>query len=204
MGERVTTTDLLITTAERLIAQHGVAGVSLRQIAAEAGQRNSGVIQYHFGDLDTLLDAIISRRVPQVNRRRQEILDEVDAAGRGNELRGMVEAIVRPYAEVAVDSPYLGFLARLHEHVGGFQNLVVSDERWASSTHAIVARIHTIVDHVPAATLGRRILSAYGFAIQALGMRGREVSIGSVPSTDELVDMLTGAIGAPHTAHDHV
>lgn len=45
----------LLLTAERLFAQRGCDGVSLREIAQEAGSRNNNAVQYHFGSREELL-----------------------------------------------------------------------------------------------------------------------------------------------------
>ncbi|WP_198347793.1 TetR family transcriptional regulator [Nocardia terrae] len=51
---------LLINAAERLIAQHGYAALSLRQVGVVAGQRNNSAAQYHFGTKDGRLEAIMT------------------------------------------------------------------------------------------------------------------------------------------------
>lgn len=52
--------DRLVIAAMGLYAQHGLDGVSLRQIASAAGAKNSAAMQYHFGDKMGLLDAIMA------------------------------------------------------------------------------------------------------------------------------------------------
>ena len=73
--------EILLDTAERLLAEHGIDGVSMRQIAAAAGQGNNSVIQYHFGDKAGLLREIILRRVAGFEPRRQSLF--AGAAERG-------------------------------------------------------------------------------------------------------------------------
>lgn len=48
----------LIETAGALFAEHGVKAVTTRQIARESGE-NIGIIHYHFGGKDGLLEAVI-------------------------------------------------------------------------------------------------------------------------------------------------
>ncbi len=52
------TRELLVLSAERLFAERGINGVSLREIAVEAGQRNNAATEYHFGTRENLLAAI--------------------------------------------------------------------------------------------------------------------------------------------------
>ena len=56
--------------AERLFTRDGVDGVSLRQIAVEAGLRNPASVQYHFGSKEALLRAVVELRLPPINERR--------------------------------------------------------------------------------------------------------------------------------------
>ena len=71
----------LIETAERLFAEHGPDGVSLRQISAAAGQSNNFAVQYHFGTREGLLDAIVAHRLPRIDAIRATL------ARRGNAVR---------------------------------------------------------------------------------------------------------------------
>jgi AcrR family transcriptional regulator len=93
----------LIETAERLFAERGVNGVSLREIGAEAGQRNTGAVRYHFGAKAQLVNAVFEHRMVPINSRRMAVLGELDSAGRGQEMRGLAEAFLYPLAEMLGD-----------------------------------------------------------------------------------------------------
>src|SRR5215470_8750592 len=51
----------LLDAAERLFAERGVDGVSLREVNAAAGERNNAALYYHFHDRDGLVRAIVER-----------------------------------------------------------------------------------------------------------------------------------------------
>ena len=68
----------LVVTAERLFALHGIDGVSLRQIAAEAGSGNNSAVHYHFGSKDGLIEAILGHRLAQLTRERQMLVSRCD------------------------------------------------------------------------------------------------------------------------------
>ena len=89
--------DRLIDAAERLVALHTDEGTSSRAIIAAAGQRHNSAITYHFGDRRGLLDAVWERRSAVVNRRRLELI--ATWSDREPELRELVEASVKPFAE---------------------------------------------------------------------------------------------------------
>lgn len=71
---RFSTKFALIETAERLFGLHGFDGISLREIAAEAGQRNVNAVQYHFGSKRGLINAILDFRFRQADKLRKELL----------------------------------------------------------------------------------------------------------------------------------
>ena len=91
----------LLVVAERLFAERGIGFVSVRDITTEA-RANTAAISYHFGSKDGLLEAIVVERAAQLGKRRNELLDAIEAAPRP-ELRDLVAALVVPIAELAAD-----------------------------------------------------------------------------------------------------
>jgi AcrR family transcriptional regulator len=78
--ERSSTKDLLIETGELLYGQHGFNGISLREIAAVAGQRNCNAVQYHFKNKFSFVSAIMADRVSRLDALRAERFDELKQA----------------------------------------------------------------------------------------------------------------------------
>ena len=95
MIERIDTKTRILDTAEKLFGQNGFEATSLRDITAEA-QVNLAAINYHFQSKDSLIDAVIQRRIEPVNRRRLEMLD---AAGPNPSVEQIVQAFVTPVLE---------------------------------------------------------------------------------------------------------
>jgi AcrR family transcriptional regulator len=111
------TKELLLVTAERMFAESGIEGVSLRQIAVEAGQKNTSALHYHFGSKDELIEAIFDYRMVMVNQCRLRHLEQLERDGQLQDLQALVEALVYPLAE-QLDHPdgspeYLGFIENL-------------------------------------------------------------------------------------------
>ncbi len=69
----------LMLAAERLYGQHGLDGVSLRQLATAAGQANNYVVQHHFGSKLGLIQAVSEMRLPAMEAHRQSLLDAARA-----------------------------------------------------------------------------------------------------------------------------
>jgi AcrR family transcriptional regulator len=105
----------LMDAAERLYAEHGFAGVSIRQISDAAGQRNKSVVQYHFSNRDELIKAIIARHVAPVDQTRMTmvaaLLDQPEVS-----LRDRVSCSVLPsvlhYIDLGTPSWHARFMAQ--------------------------------------------------------------------------------------------
>ncbi|MFI0979527.1 TetR/AcrR family transcriptional regulator [Streptomyces sp. NPDC021093] len=111
-GSRGEGREALIAAAERLFAQYGVGAVSLRAIAAEAGQRNTSAVAYHFGSKEKLVEAIYARRLTPANARHLAQLAELDAQGRGEDLRALVDSFIRPMRERVESTEESGWFLR--------------------------------------------------------------------------------------------
>lgn len=104
----------ILEAAERRFAEDGIEAVSLRQIAAESGQRNTSAVAYHFGTRAALVGALYEHRMTPINARRLEFL----AARPDADVRTYVRALVEPLAGTLTDAEkagrpswYLRFLA---------------------------------------------------------------------------------------------
>jgi AcrR family transcriptional regulator len=60
------TRDQILDAAERAFAERGFSGVSMREIAAEAGLRNQASLYHHFRDKHALYEAVLARGVEAI------------------------------------------------------------------------------------------------------------------------------------------
>lgn len=88
------TRELILTTAERLFAEHGLSSVSNRQIGEAAGQGNNTVVVYHFGSKIDLIRAILRQHAAQVRPLYSRVLADTAASA---ELSAWVRCVVRPF-----------------------------------------------------------------------------------------------------------
>jgi AcrR family transcriptional regulator len=127
----------LLDAAEQLYGERGVEAVSLREIRLAAGQRNSSALQFHFGDRDGLLMALVDRHLPRIGRMHQHLYDAALADGRADDPRALVEVLVRPNADYVRRGP--------------------SERAWIRISAERSARPETawadVIDHAPAAAL---------------------------------------------------
>jgi AcrR family transcriptional regulator len=106
----------LIEAAESLFAESGVEGVSTRQIGAAIGSSNTNVVAYHFGSKQALIREVYRHRLPQIDRRRGELLAEAAHAGVADEMRALVRVFYLPLFEQTDGEgrhSYAGFLSAL-------------------------------------------------------------------------------------------
>ncbi|HPV68791.1 MAG TPA: helix-turn-helix domain-containing protein [Sphingorhabdus lacus] len=105
----------LILAAEILFAKGGIDGVSLREIASGAGQRNHHAVQYHFGNRETLVQAIFDFRMDQMEAMRGKMLEEARREGMLQDARTIVDIIFLPQLDLIDahgDNSYANFLCQ--------------------------------------------------------------------------------------------
>ena len=106
------TREAILDTAESLFAQQGHEATSMRQITGAAGV-NLASVNYHFGSKESLVQAVLKRRLEVLNRERMRLLDELEAQSGGKPLKPsqIVDAffgtLLRLAAEVGLIPPEL-------------------------------------------------------------------------------------------------
>src|SRR5512146_3390197 len=89
------TRERILLTAERLFAERGIEGVSVRTILGEAGA-NVALAHRHFGGRDGLIDEVLRRAVGPLNERRLLLLEEVEARGSRATVEDVLRALFAP------------------------------------------------------------------------------------------------------------
>ena len=96
-GRSRPTRQRILDAAERLFAQRGFHGVSIRDITGEAGV-DVALANYHFGSKQGLLEAVFTRRAIDLNDERLALLDAL-LANRGRrrpQLEEIIDAFTHP------------------------------------------------------------------------------------------------------------
>lgn len=93
------TRDQLLAAADRLFAEHGATGVSLRELASEAGV-TSAMVHYYFGSKDGLYDAMLERTFERVIERVNALVERgrLDADAPHDPLRDLLEILTSTFA----------------------------------------------------------------------------------------------------------
>ena len=71
-ADEVPTRDRLLDATERILIERGHSQVSTRHVAEQAGVAH-GLIRYHFGSLDDLMQATLERACNQILQRQRDL-----------------------------------------------------------------------------------------------------------------------------------
>jgi AcrR family transcriptional regulator len=108
IAKAVDTKTRILDVAEKLFGENGFDGTSLRDITT-AAEVNLAAVNYHFQSKDSLIDAVIARRVEPVNVRRMAM---IEAAGAHPTLEQILSAFIVPVVEQDV-KPIIPLLGRV-------------------------------------------------------------------------------------------
>jgi AcrR family transcriptional regulator len=85
----------ILDAAEHLFSLHGFVATSLRQITRDA-KVNLAAINYHFQSKESLILAVLMRKIGPINRRRLELLDQLESTGQPLVLEDVLHAFFAP------------------------------------------------------------------------------------------------------------
>jgi AcrR family transcriptional regulator len=96
------TRERILDSAERLFADHGFEGASIRAIVEDA-RVNLAAVHYHFKSKEALLEAVLTRRITVVNEARLQRLDDAEAtaAPAPPSVENILRAFIIPTVELA-------------------------------------------------------------------------------------------------------
>ncbi len=121
----------ILDCAERLFAEHGYHGTSIRDIAA-AAEAQLALVGYHFGSKEQLLDAVVARRAEVLRVERLSALTAARERSRGRPVPP--EELIRGFVEC--------FLARAARRDSGWRSYakLVADLANSSAWGSLVSR----------------------------------------------------------------
>lgn len=164
------TKERILDTAERLFAEQGYAGTSLRTIIAEAGV-NLSAVHYYFRSKEALLEAVILRRAKPANEERLNLLDRHEREADPPEVEKVIEAFVAPAFHAAQDPAKGGqifrrLMGRLYAEGDILPRILLS--HFGSTLERFDAAMSRALPDLPRAELMWRTYFAIGAVAQAL------------------------------------
>ena len=191
----------LLDCAERLFAEHGLAGVSLRAINADAGL-SPAALHYHFGTQKVLVEALLERQMPALMERRRLLLDALDDRTEPVTTREILTALIRPQVELLAAGGesalrYLRLVHRLQADGDLDPGFVI--ERWPGGVDRLVPLLRKVNPSLPLPVIQLRLGLAIDVMLRSLAHESAPAGGGLEAHVSALLDFLTGAIEAPIT-----
>lgn len=200
------TRDRLLDAAERLFAQRGFAGASVRDIVASA-RANVSSIKYYFGSKENLFKEVLNRRLVPINLRRLALLEEAQQEGDPLDVARIVACLIEPVFEcVAKDQNailWLGLTVRSRIEAGDLWRERTDLSR--KTFRIFVKAFQRALPHLSQAEIAQRAYFATGTATHALADASDVHMLGCGlkswwrnphRSSRRLVAMLTAAMSA--------
>lgn len=198
------TRELILVTAERLFAEHGIEAVSNRQVSEAAGQGNNTAVSYHFGTKTDLVRAIVRKHNEAIEQLRAE-----QVAGVGNDpgLRGWVICLVHPVSRHLASLGTPSWFGRFTTQITtspAYRELMTADALTSPALVKTVEGLDACVAELPAAVRAERHNMARQLLVHMLADRERVLADeGSDPragwekASGGLVDAIVGLWLAP-------
>jgi AcrR family transcriptional regulator len=195
----------LLATAEQLFAEHGIAAVPLRDIGIAAGQKNHAVVQYHFGDRESLVREIITYRAELSERLRVEMFADLVSRGQP-QVADLVRVFIMPLAaHLEERSHYLAFMSRYITERGGYRGLETMGIP-SATVNTLRTLLGRLLPDCPTPVLDERWLVLMTSTIhtlaryQAVLVSGGDLGSPVEVLLEDLVAFLTAGISAPAAA----
>jgi AcrR family transcriptional regulator len=124
----------IVDAAEQLFVAQGFEATSLRSLTAAAGV-NLAAVNYHFGSKEDLFQAVLTRRLDELNRERLDLLDRLtrEAGERPVSCEKILSAMLIPALKLARDERrggknFLRLLGRAYADPAPFIRQFLSDQ----------------------------------------------------------------------------
>lgn len=201
--KRTDTKAALISAAERLFAEKGLGGVSVRDITLAAGARNQSALHYHFGSMDELIREVFAHRYRTIEDTRRRRLAEMAAEGTDGDIGRLMEAAVGPLFEACLEEDgrlYARFCVQLTTDPRFDLLQLVRDTAMESATQ-MRDLIYEALAGIPEEILRTRQRRLFTISMVLMADYASQIEAGTAPplnvATAEAASTLTGFLVAP-------
>jgi AcrR family transcriptional regulator len=206
------TRERILTAAERLFVERGIASTSMRALADAAGV-NLAAAHYHFGSKEALLDAVIERRAIPLNAARLRELErhEDERGDAGLEVETIFRAFLLPAVRNSTEAPEeRDHLPRLFARVEA-QPPELSEALYRKHFGGVVRRfvgaLQRALPHLPEEVVSHRFRLAMG---SIFSLFSENPGLDFIPhhprqtvsveeKLERVIAFVTAGMGAPHS-----
>ncbi len=163
--------------ARRLFAEKGVDGVTVREIATAAGQKNHGAVGYYFGSKENLVRELVVDGAAMIDARRNAMLDALEAESRPLTIADMADVMIYPSVNLADqeaygEDSYTRFIVMLGmTHGDMFMDAL--ENRWNSGYQRCLDHLRRLTPHLDDRTRNQRFAFLGAYLGGVLAMRER-------------------------------
>jgi len=174
------TRDRLKSAAMRLFSIHGIDGVTVRDIVAEAGAKNGASLHYYFRTKDDLIRELVVDAAKRSDRARNVRLDRLEAQGGPKSIVDIVRLIVEVETIDKSDPDQggplpIGFghmrfvVAMQFNHRKMFLDAI--GDRWNKSYLRCIKHLRRLMSPIPAPIVNQKLVFMALFLNTALAAR---------------------------------
>jgi AcrR family transcriptional regulator len=194
--------DTLKAAALKLFAERGIDGVTVRQIAEAAGQKNHAAVGYHFGSKEELVRELIVDGARLIDDQRNAWLDAAEAQGGPHSVLETVEGLLRtslnPHPPEGGEA-YNRFVVMLGlTHRKLFMSAL--EDRWNRGYLRALDHIRRLHPDLPASLMNQRLMFMGAALGGILASRERELADQSRPhpmwSSDSILHEIARSLAA--------
>ena len=186
----------LLRAAERLFAEKGLGGVTSKDILRAAGARNETAIQYHFGDVQTLIKEVFYDRFKEIERTRQQRLDAVGFEGDEDEFQALIAASIAPLFESCLNETgrlYARFCIQFaNDPTFNIPELMQDVD--ARSVFSLRERLVVLLGYLPPKVLLTRLRLGFSISLIQVADFARRVEQGHAPPLEDAIGEATAAL----------
>lgn len=194
----------MILVAEDLFAAGGINGVSMREIALKAGQRNHFAVQYHFGSREGLVEAIFDYRMDQMEPIREAMLAAAEAKGRLDDARTLLDIVYMPQLGLPDGEGHHSYAGFLSQYLMRSSSHRFGD--FGGTAHPHLARVFELLrarlSYLPEDVAQRRLVTASFMFLAILARHRTFESIGPGEETfdealEDTIEQIVSCVCAP-------
>jgi AcrR family transcriptional regulator len=174
------TRDRLKSAAMRLFSIHGIDGVTVRDIVAEAGARNGASLHYYFRTKDDLIRELVVDAAKRSDRARSVRLDRLEAEGGPKSIADILRLIIEVETIDKSDPDQRGALpigfghmrfvvAIQFNHRKMFLDAI--GDRWNKSYLRCIQHLRRLMSPIPASIVNQKLVFMALFLNTALAAR---------------------------------
>ncbi|MBX9662802.1 TetR family transcriptional regulator [Novosphingobium sp.] len=183
------TRNALLQAAQRLIAERGLATVSVKDITRAAGARNPSAVHYHFGNVEELIKEVFTQRYRAIEQERALRLAKVDETDPVRRLVALMAAAISPFMESSLDEEgrlYVRFCLQFSSDPR-FNLLELVTQHGMPSLISLRAQLVACVPDVPEGVLNARLRQAFSISLMQAADYARQLEAGLPITADTAV-----------------